>query len=329
MKILGLAFLKNGIKFDYPFLESLQSMQPLVDQVYINVGLSNDGTKEALAPIDKLKIIDVDWDDARSDRGNILSDMTNLPLSKMREDFAGSSDVWVLYLQSDEVLHEAELEQIKEDIARAHQEGCDVVRFRYLHFLNEHNTLALGAQWYPQEIRAFKLNTPILSLGDAQTYSGWTKAFESDAHIYHYGHVREQEAYKQKMDRMHRYYQSGFKLFRKRIKMFFKDLYRNDRLFNFFGDHPAVMEKRIERLGGTYIQPAADVVSLMGPVEQLSPEFLKKINAREVLLNKAGGIEIKLNGIPTQSWSPIARAWTLEFRWLLALSRRGVGLRKL
>lgn len=38
MKVYGIAFIKNGVKFDYPFKESLGSLLPLVDKIYINVG---------------------------------------------------------------------------------------------------------------------------------------------------------------------------------------------------------------------------------------------------------------------------------------------------
>lgn len=327
MKIYGLAFVKNGVSFDYPFIESLRSIEPLVEATYINVGISEDGTLDEVAKCPKVKIIEVDWEESRSDKGHILSDMTNLPLKQMREEIDDES-AWVFYLQSDEVVHEYDLETIRADIAAAEAQGCDVVRFRYLHFFHEHNTIALHSRWYPQEIRAFKLKTNILSHGDAQTFSGWNKAYESDAHIYHYGHVREKDAYKSKMSRMHRYYNSGFNLFRKGIKRKLKDFLRNDRLYPFYGDHPEVMRERIARLGGDFIRPEVDCVNIRGELNGVSQEFLGRINAKKVVFEKNEGIEVPLAIAPEKSESDFARPWTPEFRLLVALSMKGVGLKK-
>jgi len=80
MKIYGIAFIKNGVKFDFPFKESLLSMVDLVDKIYINVGLSDDTTLKEVKKIPKVEIIEVDWDDRRSDGGHILSDMTNIAI---------------------------------------------------------------------------------------------------------------------------------------------------------------------------------------------------------------------------------------------------------
>jgi len=117
MKIYGIAFIKNGVKFDFPFKESLLSMVDLVDKIYINVGLSDDTTLKEVKKIPKVEIIEVDWDDRRSDGGHILSDMTNIAIKKMREEIQDES-AWAVYLQSDEVLHEDDLPIIKKIFRR-------------------------------------------------------------------------------------------------------------------------------------------------------------------------------------------------------------------
>ena len=328
MKLYGLAFVKNGVNFDYPFIESLKSLAPIVSKTYINVGIGDDGTKEKVSECDNLEIIDVDWDDNRSDKGLILSEMTNIPLKKMREDIK-DDDAWVFYLQSDEVIHEKDYSRILEDIKKAHENGCDVVSFRYLHFFHDHNTVALHKRWYPQEIRAFKLNSKILSHGDAQTFSGWTSSYDSDAFIYHYGHVRQKDAYKKKMDRFHRYYQQGFDHFRKHIKRSIKDFLRDEKLHSFYGDHPIVMKDRIARLGGVFIAPEVVKVSIFGDLKNISSKFLGSINAKEVLINTSGGIEVNFDRSLKKSFSPISRAWNDEFRLAMALYKKNIGLKKI
>jgi len=330
MNLYGLAFVKNGVKFDYPFIESLDSLSPLVEKTYINVGVSDDGTLEKLQESQDLKIIEVDWDEQRTDKGHILSDMTDVALKKLREEI-DDPEAWVIYLQSDEVLHEQDYQKIREDIQKANDQGHDVLRFRYLHFWQKHNVVTLNERWYPVEIRAFKLHTstPILSHGDAQTFENWTSAFDSDAYIYHYGHVREQKAYKQKMERMHRYYHRGFDRVRKSLKTMVKNFLRNDREFFFYGDHPIVMKERIARLGGDFIKPSVPKVSLLGDLSGISEDFMKRINADEVLKNEKQGIVVNLDKAPKASDSRIDRPWNPEFRLLMALSQQEVGLKKI
>lgn len=337
MRIYGLAFVKNGVLFDYPFLESLNSLSDIVEKTFINVGISEDGTRQKVSNCENVEIIDVDWDEERSDKGHILSDMTNFPLEKMRESLKNShsdySDIWVIYLQSDEVLHEKDYERIKSDIEQAHKQGHDVVRFRYLHFFHDHNKIALHQRWYPQEIRAFKLDSDIFSHGDAQSFRGWTSAHESDAHIFHYGHVREQEAYHSKMSRMYRYYHGGLDLIRKRIKSKIKDFFRNEHLYPFFGDHPYVMKNRIERLGGAYIKDAVGKINILGDLSQIDSKYIESINAQEVFLNDQNLVNndvlnVSLDLAPRMNLSKNARPWTDEFRLTIALSMCGVGLKK-
>lgn len=335
MYIYGLALIKNGEKFDFPYRESLQSLAPLVNKTFINVGIGEDGTLDLLKKSQdelKLEIIEVEWNDRRSDHGHILSDNTNIPLEILREktkDKDHFNEAWVIYLQSDEVIHERDLELIKEDLKKADESGCDAMRFRYLHFWKKHNSLAIGPRWYPQEIRAIKLNSKAISHGDAQTFSGWTKAYESDAHIYHYGHVREDEAYTKKMKQMSRYYHSGFDLFRKRLKTKIKLFFKKAPIADFYGDHPMVMKERIARLGGDYIRPEVELVSLqVKNKEDFPASLLERINAKKVVFNERQGIQVSLKGVEKSLRSPIARPWTDEFRWTMALSAQGVGLKK-
>lgn len=329
MNLYGLAFIKNGVKYDFPFIESLKSLEPIVKKTAINVGIGDDGTLERLQELDGLDIIEVEWDDHRSDNGYIFSDMTNIPLKKLREqaDSSEDSDAWVIYLQSDEVLHEDEIKLIKKDIEKAEQQGCDAVRFRYLHFWQSHNRIIIEKKIYPQEIRAIRLNSNVVNYGDAQTFSGQTKTYESNAHIYHYGHVREEKAYKAKLDRQARYHQQGLKYYRKKIKNIIKNLFHKDITVPFYGNHPSIMKKRIGRLGGIFECEKVETVNLISPDKMLpSKEFIKTINAKTIVFNdKSITPKIKISDAPVSMMNHQARPWELDFRWLIAISYHGIG----
>ncbi|GAA7265447.1 hypothetical protein HpCK38_19390 [Helicobacter pylori] len=55
MKISGFTFLKNGSILGYPFIQSIQSLLPLVDEFIVNVGISEDDTLEQLQKLQKIK----------------------------------------------------------------------------------------------------------------------------------------------------------------------------------------------------------------------------------------------------------------------------------
>lgn len=332
MKIYGIAFIKNGIKFDFPFRESMLSMAPIVDKIFVNVGIGDDGTLEAVKKIPKVEIIEVDWDDRRSDGGHILSDMTNIAIKRMREEVQ-DENAWALYLQSDEVIHEGDFERIKADLQAANDQGCDVMRFRYMHFWQKNHHLAIGKRWYPQEIRAFRVNSKAISHGDAQTFENWEKAYESDAHIWHYGHVRDERAYRAKLDQMSRYYQRGLRHYRKKIVSYIKDKFFGEKTVKFFGDHPEVMRDRIQRLDGYPDGPRCPSLHIKGNLSKYSPNLLSRINTSHLTVgNESHLSEAKVVNLDKIKWhkslSPICREWTNDFKLIIELSRHGIGFKK-
>ena len=48
MKISGFTYIRNGIKLGYPFVQSISSLLPIVDEMIVVVGDSDDGTREAV-----------------------------------------------------------------------------------------------------------------------------------------------------------------------------------------------------------------------------------------------------------------------------------------
>ena len=52
MKVSAFTFIKNGQILGYPFLQSIQSILPIVDEFVINVGESEDNTLALIQSID-------------------------------------------------------------------------------------------------------------------------------------------------------------------------------------------------------------------------------------------------------------------------------------
>lgn len=346
--IYGLTLLRNGVKYDYSFKESLLSLAPITKEICIALGKGEDNTEEELLELkDKIQLhlVPTVWDDNLKEGAIILSQQTNIALNKLKELYQNQNDAWGFYLQCDEVIHEEDYDLFKEDFKKAEESGCDAISFRYLHFWMNHHSIAINKKWYPQEIRAIKLNTPIESWGDAQSFKNYTKIYESNARIFHYGHVREEDKYKDKKRDILTLYHEKNKLpkYQKREKKF-DDL---TECLSFWGKHPKVMKERIERLGDLWELDPVDSLYLVGDKNQIKDEFIKKINAHKTFVvdkvslvpkefQKDKMVILESNflnklfnpsKVPSQMRSKLARPWPSEFVFALKLFEKNIGLK--
>jgi len=336
MKIYGFTLLRNGIKYDYPFLESLRSLCALCDTVYLALGKSEDGTEAKLAEFKNLKIIPTVWDEAMRKSGLILSIQTNIALEALRADH---KEGWGIYLQADEVLSERDFATIRQDIQNAEASGCDSISFRYLHFWQSYHRIATDWRWYPQEVRAIRLNSAAKSAGDAQGFSDLQKKWESDAFVYHYGHVREASAYEKKKSDFGRWWHNDEELVKVLKKGAKRD--RHETTISYLGPHPSFMK---ERLGAD--NRRREKVLVYGDESKFL--FLKDRVKAEIewttsLSRALGHDSTKLvvleeppfwtklfpgmrSKVPSKMSSPRARDFTPDFRAILRFSEKGISV---
>lgn len=254
MKISGFTLVRNGVKFDYPFLESLRSLLPLVDELVINVGIGDIDGDETLkrvqefaqnAPSGKVTWFESHWplDDPEKKRGGlILSEQTNLALDRCTGD-------WCIYLQADEVLHEADQARTLNAIQEADALGLDAVVFEYLHFYGSFDVVQLTRSAYRREVRAIRRASQARSIGDAQSFRGpegkkLSALLGKGIRVFHYGWVRTPEAMREKTVFMDQLYHAGGEGT--------GDNYRYKKfwgLYDYTGGHPAVMKDRITQKG--------------------------------------------------------------------------------
>ena len=104
MKVSAFTFIKNGQILGYPFIQSILSVLPIVDEFVVNVGNSEDDTLELIRTIQdsKIRIIQSNWSDQMTDRGYIYGQQ------KMIAQFNCLGD-WLFYVEGDEVYHEDDL----------------------------------------------------------------------------------------------------------------------------------------------------------------------------------------------------------------------------
>ena len=79
MKVCGFTFVRNAVKYDYPVIESIQSVLPLCDHFIVNAGNSEDETNALLATLNnnKVEVIHNIWDDTLREGGQVLAVETN------------------------------------------------------------------------------------------------------------------------------------------------------------------------------------------------------------------------------------------------------------
>ena len=331
------------MKYDYSFKESLLSLSPIIQETYLALDKGDDSTAEELNSIPSLKIIPTIWDMSLK-KGLVLSVETNKALTALRADHGNDDSAWGIYLQADEVLHEDDYELLKNDLEKAQAEGCDAISFRYLHFWQTHHHLVISKKWYPQEIRAIKLKTTIESWGDAQGFRNHSKIYNSEARIFHYGHVREQNSYNEKMRDMGKFYHSA-EVLEEKLSAGLKDSKKNRCVF-YFGTHPSVMKERILRMGDIWQLEDRDEVYIVGNSELYSSKIKESIAAKKVTWCKNAGevpkhkrsemvltspsmidYFFRLTSVPKKMKAKSARPWNRDFRFILQVSEKRIGFR--
>lgn len=196
MKVSGFTFCRNAVKYDYPVVESIRSILPIVDEFIVNVGRCEDGTLELIRSIGdpKISIVESDWDESLRKDGLIYAQQTNIALAHCTGD-------WAFYIQADEVAHEEDLPRIQESMRR--HLGNPAVKgllFRYLHFVADY--WSTNPWYYHKAVRIIRNNGEVESCGDAVGFhltatrlylqSGpkeWIAP--SDARMFHYGYVKD------------------------------------------------------------------------------------------------------------------------------------------
>jgi glycosyltransferase involved in cell wall biosynthesis len=260
MKVSGFTIVRNGTKFDYPYLESLRSLLPLVDELIVNVGTGDDDTLELIRKFaetegaGKVKWFESRWplDDPEKKKGGlILSEQTNLALEKCTGD-------WCIYLQADEVIHEADVPVIRKAMETiGMRTGVEGLLFDYVHFYGSFDVVQKSRSAYRREVRAVKLAANPRSVGDAQSFrradGGKLRVAHVNARIYHYGWVRPPEKMREKTFFMDQLYHGATKTEGKdSAEPHTGDNYRYKKFWGlrkYLGTHPAVMSERIRSKG--------------------------------------------------------------------------------
>jgi glycosyltransferase involved in cell wall biosynthesis len=248
LKVCGFTIVRNAIRFDYPALESIQSLLPLVDEMLVSVGDSEDDTLALIQSIDspKIRIIRSTWDDSLREGGRVLAEETNKALAAIGPEFD-----WCFYLQADEILHERWIPSLKQAMEEnAGNQEVQGLLFDYLHFYGSYHYLGDSRTWYRREVRIIRNLPGMQSYRDAQGFRFLGKKLQvkhSGAQINHYGWVKNPRFQQEKQKHFHKLWHEDEWLEKNVAQADDFDYSLIDSLRSFEGSHPAVMQERIRR----------------------------------------------------------------------------------
>ncbi|MBU3713323.1 MAG: glycosyltransferase family 2 protein [Ferruginibacter sp.] len=250
MKISGVTIIRNAIINDYPIVEAIQSILPVVDEMIVSVGDSEDETETLIRNIgsDKIKIFHSHWDLSVRKGGSILAIETNKALQHVSPD----TD-WIFYIQGDEVVHEKYHDNIRWALRQYHQDNqVEGLLFNYLHFYGTYDYVADSRKWYKYETRIIRNNRNILSYRDAQGFRKHANRKINvaliNAYVYHYGWVKNPRQMKIKQKNMAELWFEDDNLVNKiKAEEDYFDYGSFDSLKKFTETHPAVMRDRINQ----------------------------------------------------------------------------------
>ncbi len=246
MKISGFTIIRNAVTNDYPILEAIRSILPVVDEMIVLVGESNDATLSLIESIadPKIKIHHSVWELKPLNGENVLAVETN----KAFQLIDPKSD-WAFYIQADEVIHEKYHEKILEACNRDKTDfKVEGLLFKWLHFYGTYDYVGDSRRWYGHEVRIIRNDKSIKAYRDAQ---GFRKNGEKlnvkllNASVYHYGWVKSPELMQQKIKNVAKFLLPEAKAEEIIRGNDYFDFSQFDSLQKFTDTHPAIMRDRV------------------------------------------------------------------------------------
>ena len=249
MKVSAFTFIKNGQILGYPFLQSIQSILPIVDEFIINIGESEDDTLKMVQSIEdkKIRIIESKWNDEMRDRGYVYGQQ------KMIAQFNCTGD-WAFYIEGDEIYHEKDLGQIKKSMEKyLNDSNVEALIFDFKHFYGNANSVLDSPGWYRSEARIIKNSIRSYApdglfwlVLESNKKGRYPRAKSTGVTCYHYGWVRSEEQMSLKSSKVQKYWGG------EPIEI---DYSQMDQLIikEFTGSHPEIVKDWLPSDSGLYL----------------------------------------------------------------------------
>jgi hypothetical protein len=260
----GFTLVRNAIKLDFPIVPAIQSVLEVCDEVVVNVGKSEDETRDLVASVrdPRLRILDTVWDFTKRNL------MLSIETQRAMDACAGA---WGVYIQADEVLHERGAQILKQKVADWDaDQRVEGLLVKYLHFYGGFDRIATSRRWYRREVRCIRLGRDIRPYQGAQGFRVGPqyrkiRARSTDAEMFHYGWARPAKAIREKLEISKTIYPWG----RERLEQELKRSYLEwiPLLKRYGGSHPRAAQAWIQ-------ERVRDPARLIGP-KHFKPEHVR------------------------------------------------------
>jgi len=252
VKVSGFTFLRNVQKLGYPFVASIRSILPIVDEFVVALGPSDDETEMLLRGIGdpKMRIVHTQWNERiQSDysvKGFVYGQQKSIALFNCTGD-------WAFYLEADEVVHENDLLKIQRAMEQhLNNPRVEALAFDYIHFYGNANTYAWSPRWYRTEARILRNTIPawgpeglFFVVLNTHKKGRYPRAAHTGGTIYHYGWLKTEEQLALKK-------QSNSKFFSGQIQMVNYADIDPLALKPFTGTHPQVIKEWLPAAKGIF-----------------------------------------------------------------------------
>ena len=246
MKIAGFTIIKNAVVNDFPIVEAIKSILPIVDEMIVLIGDSTDATIALIESIGdpKIKIHHSVWDKNLRKGGVVLAVETDKAFQYIDASFD-----WAFYIQGDEVVHE-KYHPVIIDACHKYKtdDAVQGLLFKYKHFFGTYDYVGDSRKWYAHEVRIIRNNKKITAYRDAQGFRiGKTKlpVATINASIYHYGWVKSPEQMRKKQKESSVFWHDDTQMQKIISSPDYYDFSGFDSLEKFTDTHPTVMKERI------------------------------------------------------------------------------------
>jgi len=247
--ISAFEFIRDGVKYHYPFIESILAVLPIVDEFILLEGYSSDNTYEKLITLqkqypNKIKVFRQKWYKTNPTY-RIFGDLTNRCIEKCQS-------VWHWQIAADEIYHEDDLPEIKK---LAEDENIDWYSFGFHRLC----TNAFDKQLVDEpsgklkRIRfARRITYPYIhSIRDAFSFQDTDGSYKGkdvseQIKIFHYSYTRHPKSFQKKVNFMMKTYFSEDKRFSGDKPPEYSDLWKPEQILPFSKSHPEVMKEWME-----------------------------------------------------------------------------------
>lgn len=309
MKVSGFTFVRNAVRHQFPVIECIRSVLPMVDEFVVAVGESDDGTEDLIRSIGDPRIFVVPsrWNPNLKTGGFVLAQQTNVALFSC-------TGVWAVYIQADEAIHErdhAHLRKVMEQYAD--DDRVDSLSLHRMNFVGDYRTV-----YNPADdlcVRIVKPHRFVLSRGDAAGFTVHPKfkergrritTIDTGTPIFHYMDIRTPEGFLAKNSASQLLWQEHGSRSMPSFDEHFQATYARPFLKRYEGSHAAPLSARIAAHGYAFDIDSPKVRSKLsrGERKQIFKEFLARRVHRSFRVG-AGSARLVGVELPTGEGGPL------------------------